>query len=517
MPSVAPVYTRPGVYSQENLAPTPPSGGSSSSTAGFIGEHWRGPVGVAVLCTKWQDFVTIFGGFNPSAVPVLANNYLAYAVYFFFLNGGGQCYVARVMSSTTPGASASVTLKDGAATPQNTLSLTAGYLGQYDSPGTWGNELFVDVVAGSSSNRFGLNVYYGSYSAADLVESWPDLSMNLSDPRYALTILNSPTQGSLYVIAANLSDTNAANAPATQSGTQLTDGTDPGDPASTDLVNALTAGSSPFDTVQGVLNIAVPGQTSSTVLGALITYADTGRSYSFAVIDTPSGETPASAVTYEGTLSPDSHSALYYPWLLCQDPSSSNPQATILLPPSGHVLGQIALTDAQEGPWKAPAGRTSVLQGVAKAERILAPADLGTLNAANVNALRSLPNGSVVIWGARTLDPAFSSHYVPVRRTLNYAEANLAEILDVFVFDANDAVTWALVSSACSVFLDEMQVAGAFGSNGYYVTCDSSNNTPQTIAQGLLNVTVGMDLLYPIEFVVLTLSQIQGQGGVAIS
>jgi phage tail sheath protein FI len=53
--------------------------------------------GQAILCTTWADFTRAFGDFTLHRTQRL----LAHAVYGFFNNGGGRCYVARVDPPTT--------------------------------------------------------------------------------------------------------------------------------------------------------------------------------------------------------------------------------------------------------------------------------------------------------------------------------------------------------------------------------------------------------------------------------
>lgn len=511
-----PTLSAPGVYVIEQLTgPTPPPLTVSPSTCGFAGEHWRGPVGRAIRCNSWSDFVTYFGGFNSDQVPVLANPYLAYSVYEFFMNGGVTAWIDRIGASASPGASASVTLVDSSATPQNTLELEVGSLGVAGSPGSWGDDVFWAVTAMPTTGRFTLSIYNGSLTASALVETWYDMSMVPTDSRYAPAIINSPTSGSLWVVATDLNDAHAfpSNQPAVANG-QLSGGTDGTDPSVSDRVAAVTQGTSPFDYVPGVLNFNMPAEVNATVMTAAITYSET-RPFTFLVIDPPSGETPAAAVAYLGTLTPVvSNAAMYSPWLVATNPSSPNLRSTILLPPGGFVLGQMVASDNAVGVWEAPAGLTTALSGVVQAERIFSPGDLGTLNNANVNALRTLANGQVVIWGTRTMESGYASLYVPVRRTLNFIEAALASLLEYTVFDPNDQLVWAGVIATCNNFLGNLLTAGAFPgttqAQAYYIICDSTNNTPQSIASGVLNVTVGLALLYPIEFIVLTIAQFQG-------
>jgi hypothetical protein len=481
-----------------------------------MGEHWYGPVNEAIQCNSWTDFVKYFGGFNPNLTPVLANPYLAFAVYFFFACGGTTAWIARVGNSITPGSTAYTTFQDNSATPQNTLTLTLGQLGVAGNPGSWGNSVYADIVTSATPGRFAINIYKGAYAAANLVESWADMSMNTNDPRYVLTVINSQFSGSLYVVATNLGDTATppANAPKAVSGQQFAGGADSIDPSTTDRVNAITQGTCAFDYVPGPLNFNLPGETTPLVTTAAINYSE-AKADSFCVIDPPFGLTPAAAVAYGQALTPIiSNASVFYPCPIASDPSSSNLQATRVLPPGGFILGEMVRMDNLNGPWNAPAGLSIPLSGVVQMERKISPSDQSTLNLANVNVIRQRANGQIVIWGTRTLEPGYASLYIPVRRTLNYIEAYLTSALESVVFQPNDQQTWTNVLAICNQFLGDLLSAGAFpttsAASAYYVVCDTTNNTPQTIAQGIMNVTVGVALKIPAEFIQLTIAQFQG-------
>jgi hypothetical protein len=82
-------YLSPGVYVEEVDRGSKPLEMVGTSTAGFIGETSVGPVNQPILCTNWSQFTKAFGDFQHS-------EYLAHAVYGFFNNGGGKCFVLNV-------------------------------------------------------------------------------------------------------------------------------------------------------------------------------------------------------------------------------------------------------------------------------------------------------------------------------------------------------------------------------------------------------------------------------------
>ncbi|WP_405956571.1 phage tail sheath family protein [Streptomyces phaeochromogenes] len=113
-----PQYLAPGVYVEEVTSAIKPIAGVGTSTAGFVGVvagtvttpllpgrsglkadgttrepadfATVAPVGEAQLVDGWETFKTLFGDIQPG------NSTLAHAVYGFFNNGGGRCWITRV-------------------------------------------------------------------------------------------------------------------------------------------------------------------------------------------------------------------------------------------------------------------------------------------------------------------------------------------------------------------------------------------------------------------------------------
>jgi phage tail sheath protein FI len=118
--------------------------------------------------------------------------------------------------------------------------------------------------------------------------------------------------------------------------------------------------------------------------------------------------------------------------------------------------------------------------------------------------------------GARTLlQDGTASRYVNMRRSLIYIEKNLKDLAEFALFENNNSVLWSRIRTVLSVFLNEYKnqggLRGANPSDAFYVKIDSSNNTALSIANGEVNIQVGVALQYPAEFVVINLSQMTGQ------
>ena len=67
-------------------------------------------------------------------------------------------------------------------------------------------------------------------------------------------------------------------------------------------------------------------------------------------------------------------------------------------------------------------------------------------------------------------------------------------------------------------FLSKIAARNAFQgttqAQQFFVICNSNNNTPSTIAQGIVNTTIGLALNYPAEFIQLNVQQFQASGAI---
>ena len=126
----------PGVYVEE-FEPGAPIEGVGTSTAGFVGTAFSGPIKKPTLVQSWDAFVAKFGGIITD--PPLS--WLAQGVYGFFLNGGTACYIVRAGT----GAMASANL-DSRGSPDPALVVTA------IQEGPAGNAITVQVADSSRLN-----------------------------------------------------------------------------------------------------------------------------------------------------------------------------------------------------------------------------------------------------------------------------------------------------------------------------------------------------------------------------
>lgn len=88
-----PFYASPGIYVEEVPSGARPIGAVGTSTAGFVGTAPDASVRLneAVAVNSWSEFLRIFA--SPNDAP---STPLARAVFGFFDNGGGRCFVVNI-------------------------------------------------------------------------------------------------------------------------------------------------------------------------------------------------------------------------------------------------------------------------------------------------------------------------------------------------------------------------------------------------------------------------------------
>lgn len=199
--------------------------------------------------------------------------------------------------------------------------------------------------------------------------------------------------------------------------------------------------------------------------------------------------------------------SVYFPWLTVMDPISN----TLLnVPPSGHMAGIWARTDATRGVHKAPANET--VNGALNLTYRLTRDEQGILNDVGVNCIRLFARSGIRVWGARTrADAASEWRYLNVRRLFCMIEESLAEGTNWIVFEPNDRTLWKHIRRDIGAFLTRVWRDGAlFGATpgeAFFVKCDDETNPPDVIDAGQVVAIVGIAPVKPAEFVVFQVMQ----------
>ena len=505
-----PTYSNPGVYVSESpLVSNVARANNAQAVAAFVGTADRGPL-TPTLINSWTSFRSTFGDIS-------IDHELGYSVYHYFANGGRDAYILRVLRTAGDGVLAAKSLATVAYFPNGTGAASAGLLNvTAASEGAWGNGLTVTAVAGaftptaSAVPTFSLVVKLDNVE----VERWNEVSTDPANNRFVSTVVNTYSK---YINVSVVSGVVANAAWVFNSdATALIEGRN-GDPvAASHYVAAL----SEFDTVEGVLLFNAPGQTSSTVVNALLAKAEE-RGNSFVIID-PSVSTDVATIGAGtvGGYTPSSYGAVYYPMLKMVDPTKTGPGAIRNTYPGGAVAGVYVRTDFTRSVAKSPAGYAAEVRNALGSTATFTSADSATLyDGYGVNLFKAVPGAGIVINGARSLDKASPGKYITIRRSLNFLKQSLKDSTAFAIFEPNDDRLWTRLSMTASSILSEFWRAGglkgANASEAFYVVCDATNNTPTTVNNGEVRMEVGVALQYPAEFIVINISQWTGGANTA--
>jgi len=394
-------YAAPGVYVQEIPSGTHSIGRVGTSTLGIVGvaPDPTARKDEAVPIDNWTQFVDTYVGAAAQGTP------LSTAVYGFFANGGGRCWVVNV----GPGG----TLTGTAKKPTGLALLEA-----------------IDEVAIVAAPGF-----------TD-PQAYEDLIGHCEHPlrQDRVAILDPPER---------VSD-----------------------------VSALT-------------RVATSGADDAAAAG---------------MGATASGGAPAAAEEAYRPRQSD-FAAFYYPWIVTRDPVSG---ARVTAPPSGHIAGVWARTDATRGVHKAPANEPVV--GAVDLVRRVSKGEQEVLNPAGVNCIRYFAGEGIRVWGARTLAAeAHPYRYINVRRLVNMIKESIADGTRWIVFEPNDYTLWASIRRDLNAFLTNVWRDGALlgrtPQEAFFVKCDEETNPPEVRDAGQVVTIIGLAPVKPAEFVIFKLMQ----------
>ncbi|MEF3274137.1 MAG: phage tail sheath subtilisin-like domain-containing protein [Chloroflexus sp.] len=518
--------TYPGVYIEEVPSGVRTITGVATSITAFVGRARRGPVNDPVRIQNFGDYERIFGGLWEAST-------MSYAVQHFFLNGGNDALIVRLVNSATR--------------TQFSLAPESGtdpLLLMASSEGAWGNHLRISVdydtrpLSGTEANQvFNLTVVEVTPGSNPLQavrrEIFRNVSINPNAPRYLGAVLAQesmllrvlePYSGTFPTVRPNEVGSSGDLSSFALPSVTGTDGNE--------LASAQYEGS--FNDKTGIYALrkadlfnllCIPPLTrtidvSETIWTTALQFCRNQRA--FLIIDAPaSWRTIAAAVSGIGTFSSavarDDHAAIYFPRVKIPDPLRENRLEEFAA--CGALAGVFARTDAQRGIWKAPAGQEATLVGVRELAVNLTDGEHGQLNPLGVNCLRTFPVSGNVVWGARTYrgadQLASEWKYIPVRRLALFIEETLYRNLQWVVFEPNDEPLWAQIRLNVGAFMQNLFRQGAFQGRSpreaYLVKCDRETTTQTDINMGVVNIVVGFAPLKPAEFVVIKIQQLAGQ------
>lgn len=546
-------YFAPGVYVEEVDRGSRPIEGVSTAVGGLVGftEDVRGGAELykPMLVTNWTQYLNYFARPQSNGFTDF-DAYLPHAVYGYFMNGGGRCWIASV-GTQLPG------------TPQATTQETAAL--QIRSRGKRPSLTFalrpeqaaagpIDILISDSTPRalpegtegeappntgeyFTLQIRRGE----EVLEQYENLTMNPEAATQVATYAVTALRTSMYVTVVDSTQTGQPLARRPVNGQyELTSPLAASSPdqfsrdvegvrddrtgvrgifeideitmlACPDLMRAYEAQIMGLDQVHGIMELMVSmceGAASGDV---------PNPPNRMVVFDPPPDRVkPQEVVEWlQGFNRRSMFGALYYPWI--KVPNPRNGGRPILVPPCGHMMGVWGRTDETRGVYKAPANE--VPRGVIGLGYDTNFREQELLNPLGINCIRNFPNRGIRIWGARTLvEPDKTEwRYISVRRLISYIEKSIELGTQWAVFEPNDEDLWARVRRTVSNFLERIWREGAlFGATpeqAFYVKCDEELNPPETMILGRLYIEVGVCPVRPAEFVVFRISQWNGVEG----
>jgi phage tail sheath protein FI len=237
----------------------------------------------------------------------------------------------------------------------------------------------------------------------------------------------------------------------------------------------------------------------------LIAFAET-RQGTFAILDTPAGVDSQGAKNYKlVTLSSlSNHAAIYWPGIKIADPlKDSRPK---VVSPVGHIAGIYARTDNNRNVAKAPAGQIDgQLNFSLGLEQEVTKTDRDLLYPSYVNPLRADSIVGKAVWGSRTLSSSGDYKQISTRRLFLFLEQSVFSQTHDLVFEPLTDELFSLVTVRLTGFLTNLTTDGYFASRvpaeAFRVTCDTTNNTPTSIAAAQLICDLDIAVQTPAEFV----------------
>lgn len=516
---MATTYLSPGVYVEEMESASKPIEGVGTAVAAFVGFAEKGELNSPVLVTNWSQFRAAFGDF-------IAGAYLAHAVYGYFNNGGGSCYVVRIggEGQSTPAAAA---LPSRATASMDTIRVSA--LG----PGSSGNDIVVEVSDASGDGEDAAELFNLTIRRGADTETFENLTMRRGGRgRHAETVVNETQTGSklIQLLDAGAGGTLAERKP--QAGAYTLSG---GAEATTAITPAAYQGDvaertgiGGLEAIEAITMVCVPDLMSALDRGmindeqlravqtAIIGHCEL-MGDRLAILDTPPGMKPQQAKEWRTNVAryDSKQAALYYPWIKVNDPATNQ---IIAVPPCGHIAGIWARNDNTRGVHKAPANE--VVRGAVDVEMQITKGEQDQLNPDGINCIRTFPGRGIRVWGARTISSDPSWRYVNVRRFFNFVEESIENGTHWVVFEPNDEDLWQRITRNVTAFLmTQWRLGALFGATpeqAFYVKCDEETNPPDVIDAGQVITEIGMCPVKPAEFVVFRITQLP-TGGAALA
>ena len=217
----------------------------------------------------------------------------------------------------------------------------------------------------------------------------------------------------------------------------------------------------------------------------------------------------------------DPYMAVYYPSGQTTDLQGN----AIIVPPSHMILRAAIKSDSVSYPWFAYAGtRRGLVDNCTDIGYIDEATGEFSRNGINqgmrdtlyplaINPVTLLPGVGITIFGNKTrIGTASSLDRVNVARLVNYVRTILSSVGNAYLFEPDDKTTWDAIGQVISSAMNDLVTKR--GIYNYAVVCDSSNNTPDRIANNELYVDIAIEPEKDVEFIYIPI-RLMNPGAIA--
>lgn len=339
------------------------------------------------------------------------------------------------------------------------------------------------------------------YQSGELVESWPYLSMEDTDPDdYAETRVNGNSQW----ISVEDEDSSAGagqDRPEDTALAYLSGGADGlSSLAASDYVGSLSGktGLYAFDSVDTLSMFGVCESQSVTVQLGIMDYAEY-RNWTVGVLNSPLGLDEADTIDHitDDLSANTSRSVFYYKQVKIMDQAGK----AKVIPADGHIMGAWARNDTINGPSVVAAGERGLLRGIVGLENTYAESESARnlMYPERINFIINHPALGRCLFGSRTLDRTGGiGGQINERRFFNFVAQSLWNGLHWVLFLNNTPETRKAVERTVTAFLAPFKRSGEL--EDFYVICNEDLNNAVVRAQNKLICQVGLKVPDTIEF-----------------
>ena len=497
-----------------------PSG--ASVFAGIAGNFKKGPL-EPTLVTSQSQFLSWFA---PDGKPKIGYPQEYYSA-LDYLADADALWVVRAYNEENPPLFGGVTLNTENAVQGYTL-LTEGLVSPEDynfgeheailitgaNPGAWNNDIYITYTSNETeglSGVYDLKVYKerlnmeGTYELLETHIVSRDVN-GVDGYGNNIYIENVVNGNSNYIYVVD-NTTIAADTlvVAVEEELELEAGTD-GDAVTTaDYITAIQKLSNPNEVpLQLIMD---GGIAQAEYAKTLLEMAGTDRlGECFVVLSTPTtAETTMNSTTnlknYRDTVT-GSYSylgSMYAPHVKVYDRFNDRYQ---WVSPDGMVANKINAAIRDYGYNYPAAGYTrGVLDTALDAKVKFTSGDLKALDNIQVNPIINDTSRGIVIMGNSTLHPTKSDLQDQNNMlTINLQiKPGLRAFLKDYLFDLNDEITRSIIVSKINLFMKDVKAQR--GVADFYVVCDSTNNSANDVAAGILRIDLYVKMVKAIKFI----------------